>query len=90
MTERILGTVVRKCSGPESHDQRLSSDGEFAEIVGAYSEPTYILKDVFGDEITWVQSLTRPASPAETIAYWEDRAKRAEERLASRRTVVVE
>lgn len=76
----LIETVVRKCYGPETPEQR-AAGGEFAVIVGVVDEPTYILAGLDGKQYSWCQSLTRSATSEETVAYWRDRAKRAEERI---------
>lgn len=76
-----LGQIVRKCYGPETPAQRRSNEGEFAEIEFIINSPTYSLLDTDGHSYTWVQDLTRPATPEETTAYWKQRAINAEAKL---------
>ena len=68
-----LGTIVVKRYG--TGDEH----GELAEVVSIINSPTYELKDTSGNIYTWVQNITRPATVEETIAYWRERARRAEE-----------
>ncbi len=70
-----LGSVVVKRYGT-GHE-----DGELAEVVAVINLPTYELKDADGRRYTWVQNITRPATPDETTAYWQERARKAEEKL---------
>ena len=47
------------------------------EAFGYYDQPVYLIRTPAG-EATWAASLTREATPEETIAYWRERALKAE------------
>lgn len=55
----------------------------FSEVIGYMAEPTYVLKRPDGRTQHWAASLVREATPEETIAYWRDRALKAEQKKAS-------
>jgi hypothetical protein len=64
--------------------------GELCEVVAIINEPAYELRTVEGQEFSWCQSLTRPATDGETIDFWRSRARRAERELESARRALAD
>lgn len=54
---------------------------ELALVLSACDAPTFGMRKPSGEWVNWRQDLTRPATPEETVRYWESRARHAEQAL---------
>lgn len=70
-----LGQIVMQRFGT-------GNEGALCEVKSSCDAPTFSLVTNLGHEFTWRQDLTRPATEAETILYWKNRAIEAESLLA--------
>lgn len=50
---------------------------------GYMPEPTVIIEGESGEQVHWAVSLCRPATHEEALAFWRERAEKAEAKLAA-------
>lgn len=50
-------------------------EGKPCEVRSILDEPSATLVDAEGHSFQWAQSLTRPATPDEAVAYWKAQAE---------------
>ncbi len=63
-----LGDIVRQMDGQRN-------EGRLCEVRSMLNEPSAELVDEAGHLFHWAQSLMRPASLEETVAYWKAQAE---------------
>ncbi|MFL6228421.1 MAG: hypothetical protein ACJ741_06545 [Pyrinomonadaceae bacterium] len=71
MKDKLGSIVMKRYGGGRESD-------ELCEVVSSLAEPSYHLRQPDGHVFTWAQSLTRPATHEEEVAYWRARAERTE------------
>lgn len=70
-----LGDIVRQKDGQ-------GNEGKLCEVLSMLNEPSAKLVDETGSAFHWAQSLTRPATPEEVVAYWKAQAESWKRRAA--------